>query len=152
MARLGIGAASLLWILYSLVTWLAPGALCVVGHRDYCAEASHQALGAKPVDGARAFRLATRGCGLGNAMSCNNLGVCYQRGAGTEKNVPRADLYYRRACQLGAGIGCYNVGKLLEDAGRVEEARAQFDLSCTTGMGEGCGLAPCDIGPSRPWP
>lgn len=136
------GAASLAWVAYSLLAWLVPGVLCRVGDGGYCAEASNQALEKTPEDGEAAASHAARGCELGDATSCNNLGVCFQRGAGVTKSREAATRHYRQACELGSGLGCYNSGNLLkEEEGHAEEATAYFDRACELEWGPGCRAA-----------
>jgi TPR repeat protein len=134
----GVGAVSLVWVVYSVVDWLAPSLLCRVGSSEHCAEASHRALSEKPEDAA-AFDYATRGCERGSALSCNNLGVCYQRGIGTPKSGTDAMQRYTQACVLGSGLGCYNTADLLSDReGTDKLVTAQLERACTLDLALGC--------------
>jgi TPR repeat protein len=138
----GIRLAAGAWVLYSLMGWFTPGALCWVGLSDYCAEASMRALERKPSDGAAAFRYADRGCKLGSRMACNDLGVSYQRGEGTAKNARLAAQHYTEACNAGLGLGCYNVGQLFaDDPERTAQAAAAFAHACTLKYAPGCAQA-----------
>lgn len=142
VARRSSLAIALGWIGYSLVAWLAPGLLCRAGDGAQCAEASNQALGKTPEDGATAFDDAQRGCGLGDATSCNNLGVCYQRGAGVAKSAARAAQHYRQACDAGQGLGCHNLANLLQQSDApTGEVTAQLDSACALKWAEGCRAA-----------
>lgn len=135
------GVASCLALAYSVLGWLSPALLCRAGVKDECADASLQALEGEPPNGAAAFRWSSRGCELGSALSCNNLGVCYQRGAGVTRNATSARREYRKACELGNGLGCYNDAALLADSGEPDadaRARRGFERACELQSAPGC--------------
>lgn len=111
-SKRGGQAAALGWLLYVLCDWQAPGALCLAGSGLHCAEASARALGKDSPDAAAAWRYAQRGCSRGDVTSCNNIGVCYQRGSGTPKSLEQASRQYRKACDLGSGLACSNYSDL----------------------------------------
>lgn len=139
LVRLLLSAACAAWVLFSVLEWWGPGVLCSAGIARECAEGSNRALRATPPDAAAAFRLSRRGCELGDAMSCNNLGVCYQRGSGTTKSLQRAALQYDKVCSLGLGIGCYNRAELADDLPELAARRTEnFKRACERGYGLGC--------------
>jgi len=77
-------------------------------------------------------------CTLGDAMSCNNLGVCYQRGSGTAKDLRRAAAQYDKVC-IGLGIGCYNSAELANELPELAASSAQnFKRACERGYSLGC--------------
>lgn len=113
-----------------------------MGDGGYCAEASNEALQKTPEDGEAAAFYAARGCERRSDTSCNNLGVCYERGTGVTKSRAKAEQYYRQACELGAGLGCFNLANLLKaEEGRADEATAHFDRACKLKWGPGCRAA-----------
>lgn len=131
-----VTAAALLWILYAGLLQFYPSPLCYVGVGGACAEASMRALEAEPPDDA-AFALAERGCQRGHATSCNNLGVCYQRGTGTKVDLVRARETYAQACSLADGGACQNQAELLFDGkgGPADEPTATRLLERACGLG-----------------
>jgi len=72
-------------------------------------------------------------------MSCNNLGVCYQRGSGTTKDLARAAQQYDKVCTMGLGIGCYNAAELAEDLPALAASSAEnLKRACERGYALGC--------------
>jgi TPR repeat protein len=55
-----------------------------------------------------------KGCDLGNAKACTNLGYMYEFGKGVAENKYKAVELYRKACNGGDALGCTNLGNLLE--------------------------------------
>ena len=49
----------------------------------------------------------------GNIWAQYNLGVCYERGYGVQRNVQQAERRYREAAQKGHIRACYNLGEVL---------------------------------------
>lgn len=135
------GIASCLGLAYTAVGSMSPALLCRARVATACADASLEALESEPPSGPAAYRWSVRGCELGDALSCNNLGVCYQRGAGVAKSTEHARREYRKACELGNGLGCYNDASLLEDSDEPEaKLRAQrgFRRACELESAPGC--------------
>ena len=82
------------------------------------------------------------GCESGDAAACNNLGVSYHRGYGTEPDTDRALELFTRACQMGSAQACNNQGALLDrawvdgvDAAPMVDA---YDRACNGGYALGC--------------
>jgi TPR repeat protein len=82
------------------------------------------------------------GCQAGDAAACNNLGVSYERGYGTERDGSRALALFERACRSGSAEACNNQAALLErvsDVGSaIEPIRELYRRACTQGSGLGC--------------
>ncbi len=55
-----------------------------------------------------------KGCDLGNAKACTNLGYMYGTGKGVAENKYKAVELYRKGCNGGNARGCTNLGNLLE--------------------------------------
>jgi TPR repeat protein len=102
-------------------------------------------------DAAKAFRYSKRGCELGRAMACGNLGELYRGGLGTPPNEAAAEEAYARAlaahradCAAGKANGCY----LLSDAygagkGVVKdevEQRVLLERACVLGHSFACAI------------
>lgn len=139
--RHAITAASVLGIVYLALGRFYPAPLCHAGVDDHCAEASMRALQSEPPDGA-AFGLAERGCRAGHAISCNNLGVCYQRGTGTTRDLARARETYAKACSLGEGRGCQNQAELTFDgeggSADPDAGKRLLEKACDLGEATSC--------------
>lgn len=135
--RHAVTAALVLWIAYAGLLYVYPTPLCYLGIGDSCAESSMRALESEPPDDA-AFALAERGCNRGHAMSCNNLGVCYQRGTGTKRDLARARETYAKACSMGGRRGCQNQAALLLDGegGPADIAAGKRFLEKACDLGE----------------
>lgn len=52
------------------------------------------------------IRLETE-CNNYNAVSCSQLGLFYEKGIGTKKNLVTSNAYYLKACKFGHTISCY---------------------------------------------
>lgn len=81
-------------------------------------------------------------CDEGDVTACNNLGVSYERGYGTERDPGVAMALFDHACRAGSGDACNNQGALLErgwvageDIGPVHE---RYERACTRGSALGC--------------
>lgn len=81
-------------------------------------------------------------CKQGDPVACNNLGVCYQSGYGTERDDERALAIFERACSAGSADACNNQAALLERRGQsTREGAAPQELyrrACAGGAGIGC--------------
>jgi TPR repeat protein len=93
-------------------------------------------------DRARAVVANRRGCALGDARACNNLGDALQYGEGVERDLSAAAALFARACRLGEALGCANLGQVTERAASsaAERARAAalYRRACAVGEVYGC--------------
>ena len=82
------------------------------------------------------------GCERGDAVSCNDLGVSYQRGYSVEADSTRAFRLFQRACEQGSAEGCSNLGALHEHgagtAPSLAEAVRLYQQACQAGSALGC--------------
>jgi TPR repeat protein len=120
---------------------------CEKGDRDKCFTVAlryDDGTDGVEKDYARAASLYDRGCKLGHAACCNNLGVDYQHGYGVAADVPRAMRLYTGACDQKNALGCRNLGLLYQkDAGTgapydIGKALALFGRGCDLEDGESC--------------
>ena len=81
-------------------------------------------------------------CSQGNAPSCVNLGVAFERGLGVGKDLSESARHYRKACEAGEAVGCHNLGFLLSEGlgGRRDEREAAvlFQRACADGEARAC--------------
>jgi TPR repeat protein len=85
-----------------------------------------------------------KGCDLGNALGCMNLGSRYREGRGVPHDLALADRYLDKACRLDHADACHSQGQLVLARGGVAataEARHLFQQACTLGSGWGCRAA-----------
>jgi len=91
------------------------------GQREACNRGDGKAcyeLGARyqlgveaPRDLERAIAFWQRGCELGSAPSCGQLGTVMEHGlAGRTRNLPVARRFYKRACDGGDAQACRSLG------------------------------------------
>ena len=64
---------------------------------------------ATPANDVRGAGFFKRGCDLGNALSCENLGMCYVKARGAPHDETRAAELFTRACNAHA---CTSLGML----------------------------------------
>ncbi len=91
------------------------------------AEAQAQAAQGRRESSANASKeaLYQRGCDLGSALSCNDLGVSLER------ERARSRPLLERACSLGLQRGCVNLaGLLMEDEAELPRAVSLLDHAC----------------------
>jgi TPR repeat protein len=90
-----------------------------------------------------------RGCDLGKAEACGNLGLQYEKGWGIAQDVAKAAVLYEKACAAEVVVACRNIGKLNEgesgypaNLGRSAAAYQQvLNLAlaqCDRGRADGC--------------
>jgi TPR repeat protein len=95
-----------------------------------------------PRDRARAAQAYERGCDLGDARACNNLGDALAYGEGVERDVARSEAMFDKACRLGEALGCANSGYMFEHGEGVQRdrprARALYREACSSGEVYGC--------------
>jgi hypothetical protein len=94
-------------------------------------------------DAALAARLRRKGCELGTAVACNDLGFMYMKGKGVSKDRTLAVQYYRRACNHGFSLSCSNIGWEYYNGGGVggrnlNVAQRFFKASCDQTETAGC--------------
>jgi TPR repeat protein len=81
-------------------------------------------------------------CAAGDATACNNLGVSYQRGYGTERDDAVALTIFERTCRAGSAEACNNQAAMLEQrwgAGPdIAPIRGLYLQACTQGSALGC--------------
>jgi hypothetical protein len=82
------------------------------------------------------------GCKAGVLDACNDLGVAYQRGYGTEPDSDVALDIFGRACRGGHAEACSNQGALLERAWQTDTDITPiveaYTRACRGGAGLGC--------------
>ena len=95
-----------------------------------------------PRDRARAVQAYDRGCNLGDARACNNLGDALAYGEGVERDVGRFAAIFGKACQLGEALGCANSGYMFEHgegtARDLPRAKGLYRDACASGEVYGC--------------
>ena len=84
-------------------------------------------------------------CEAGDAIACNDLGVCYERGYGTSPNPWKAVELFERGCRRGSAEACNNQGAMIERSWGSERAirevdavRALYKRACDHGSALGC--------------
>ena len=88
------------------------------------------------LDGPGALEWLERGCAVGNAESCNNLGVRLAK-----LDVAKARELYTKACDGKLRVACRNAGLSWRDDAPKDPARsiAPFTRGCGLGDGFACG-------------
>jgi TPR repeat protein len=93
-------------------------------------------------DDALAARLFQRGCELGSAAACNNLGLAFESGEGVPQDYERSMEFFGRACSGGFAEACNNQGALYEHGRGVPvnlgDAQRLYTQACRHGSGLGC--------------
>lgn len=118
---------------------------CLAGASDACFVVG-VAFGAGregfPRDVRAALRAWERGCNLGDAGSCKNLGDTLAYESGVARDAERATAAFERACGMGATLGCANFAYRLETgqgvARDLTRARALYRESCAAGAAYAC--------------
>jgi hypothetical protein len=105
-------------------------------------------VGYAEADGASHDHLATaarffqRGCELGDAPACNNLGLAHEGARGVPRDYGRAMSAFERACSGGFAEGCSNQGTLFEHGLGVPvnlgDAQRAYSQACRRGSALGC--------------
>ncbi|MGD0675768.1 MAG: tetratricopeptide repeat protein [Polyangiaceae bacterium] len=118
---------------------------CAQADADACFQvgrAFHVGQDGFPQDWGRAATAYERGCNLGDARACNNLGDALDYGDGLPRDAQRAAALFDKACHLGNALGCANLGTMAEHGeGVVRDAARARDLyrdACLTGEVYGC--------------
>lgn len=120
-----------------------PEATCADGAACNAAGASYaRAPDASDADLALAARLFQRGCDLGHAPACNNLGLAHESGSGIPQDYERAMAAFERACSGGFAEGCSNQGTLFEHGlgvpANLGDAQRAYNQACRRGSALGC--------------
>lgn len=101
-----------------------------------------QTAGASEEELSSAARLFRRGCDLGYAQACNNLGLAYESAAGVQQDYGAAMTSFERACSGGFAEGCSNQGALFEHGLGVPvnlgDAQRAYNQACRRGSALGC--------------
>lgn len=118
---------------------------CLMGESSDCLRAAlsfEGGEGAAGRDQTRAAQQYSRGCDLGNSLTCNALGVALDYGEGAARDPERAVAAFERACKLGDSLGCANLGYMFENGEGVARdgarARSLYRDACTSGNVYGC--------------
>lgn len=118
---------------------------CLGGQADACFQVGvlfYYGRDSFPRDRARASRSFVRGCDLGDARACNNVGDALAYGDGVGRDVEGAAAAFLKACRLGEALGCANLGYMAEYgegiARDVARARALYRQACRAGDTYGC--------------
>jgi TPR repeat protein len=146
MIGAGLGALGCLAVgAAALRAFSGPSAesLCTDGLGCNAAGASYaEATDASDADLAMAARLFKRGCDLGHAPACNNLGLAHAGGRGVPQDHVRAMGAFERACSGGFAEGCSNQGTLFEHGlgvpVNVGDAQRAYNQACRRGSALGC--------------
>jgi uncharacterized protein len=118
---------------------------CLTGQSEACFQIGvlfYYGRDAFPRDRASASRAFSRGCDLGDARACNNLGDALAYGDGAGRDVEGAATAFVKACRLGEPLGCANLGYMAEHgegvARDVPRARGLYRDACAAGDVYGC--------------
>lgn len=135
---LAVGAA-----LWRSLSGPLPEAMCADGAACNAAGANYaRAPDAQEEDLLVAARLFQRGCELGFAPACNNLGLAHENASGVPRDHQRAMLAFERACSGGFAEGCSNLGTLYERGLGVRvnlgDAQRAYNQACRRGSALGC--------------
>ena len=117
--------------------------LCADGVSCNAAGAGYaQAPNASDADQVLAARLFQRGCEMGHAPACNNLGLAYESAQGVPQDYVQAMNAFERACSGGFAEGCSNQGTLHEHGLGVPvnlgDAQRAYTQACRRGSALGC--------------
>lgn len=103
-------------------------------------------------DDAKAYTHAKKGCELGNANACGQLGVLLVLGVGVTKDAPTGLRTVVAACEKGSAIACESAGSVLATgAGVAADGQRGVDFfqrACRMGLGRACRKA-ADLGAAR---
>jgi TPR repeat protein len=118
---------------------------CLSGQGDACMQVGASfRIGDEgfPRDFAQAVVAYGRGCNLGDARSCNNLGDALAYGEGVDRDLYRAVDAFDKSCRLGEALGCANLGYRLERglgvARDLARARSLYRDACNIGSAYAC--------------
>ena len=146
MVGAGLGALGCLAVgaaLFRAFWGPIPEAMCADGAACNAAGANYaQAPDAKEDDLVLAARLFQRGCELGHAPACNNLGLAHESGSGVPQDYALAMLAFERGCSGGFAESCSNLGTLYEHGlgvpANLGDAQRAYNQACRRGSALGC--------------
>ena len=114
------------------------GAWITLGFAPAAADGAELAASRHPL----ALEGYDQACSQGDLVACNDLGVCYHSGYGTERDDAMASAIFERACRAGSADACNNQAALLErrpnGAMHGASVREHYRRACTGGSGIGC--------------
>lgn len=84
----------------------------------------------------KAFCLFRKAAELGECSSMNNLGVCYEAGVGTAKNLKLALYWYKKAIRNGNLSSCINIATLYKSLNNLNRAKFWLIKAVHSGDGE----------------
>ncbi len=83
-----------------------------------------------------------KACSGEDGLGCKELGVLYEYGRGTEKNLPKAAEYYKTSCEKEESFGCYYLGKFYKRGMGVskdeKEAEKYMKKACDLKLDMAC--------------
>ncbi len=83
-----------------------------------------------------------RGCAEGNATSCSDAGVSYDKGLGVPVDKARSAEFFDKSCTAKLADSCYLLGTWYQTGGYVpvnlERARRYYEIACAYGSPKGC--------------
>jgi serine/threonine protein kinase len=123
-----------IWTGATLLTAKPGGAASAAGNSDY--DQGKTAYESK--DYAKALKLFTQACNGGNMNACNYLGYIYDQGQGVKVNDDMAGNIYQKSCDQGNMLGCNGLGCVLQNLGKVSEARKYFQKACDGKVAAAC--------------
>jgi TPR repeat protein len=138
-----LGCLALGGVAFKALSSPSPESQCLDGPSCNAAAVSYaEADDAPDEDLATAARLFQRGCDLGHAPACNNLGLAHEGARGVPQDYARAMTAFERACSLGFAEGCSNQGTMQEHGLGVPvnlgDAQRSYTLACRRGSPLGC--------------
>lgn len=69
----------------------------------------------------------------GETLAMHNLGDCYKKSIGVEKDINKAKEYYQMAINKGNAIGYEDLGDLYKELGEIKEAKKMYELASQKG-------------------
>jgi uncharacterized protein len=101
-----------------------------------------------------AVRLFRRGCDLGAAEACNDLGVMQATANGTGQDDVSARQLFERACDRASMLGCFNLSVMLKQGrggpANVPHSQLLLEHACGLGHGGACYNRALELFESRP--
>ena len=85
-----------------------------------------------------------KGCNLGDARGCVQLGVLYLDGRTGTTNIEKAQKIFVETCEEKIGFGCFQLGKMYDQGLGIEENKDKalelFQKGCDMLNGDSCGM------------
>ena len=115
---------------------------CRRGRNEACYKYALQLL--KQKQEKKAVEILRTTCDKGNMDACRDLGVCYQKGMGIEKNAEKSAELYTSGCDNQDWVSCRFLGFHFWNAKEYEKAIEPFAIACEKdrmkNAGESCRL------------